>query len=389
MQYFSAPEVVYGQDSLNRLRELKGEKAFIVTDKNIMRLGFIDQVKERLSQAEIKSTVFSEVEPEPSFETARRGAALMRQLEPDWVIAVGGGSVMDAAKTMRADYERPDIKLEEINPFTPDLVLGMKAKFICISTTSGTGSEETAVAVITDTAHQKKAVLVNRALMADIAIIYPPFASAMPQAVTAQTGMDVLGHAVEGFTSNFKNDFSDGLCLKAIQLVFQYLPRAYKDGQDMEAREKMHNAAAIAGIGFSNAQVALAHATATPLGVVFHVPHGRTVGLFLPYTIEFIGDIREELWAEIVSAIKLRVPKGKKASSILAQAIRKLAKSINEPTSIKELGIPSDKFNISIKKLVADTMTEVPVIEATARRFGAEECQRFFQYAYEGKSIDF
>ena len=202
MRYFVAPEVVFGQDALSRLSELKGKSAFIVAGKNVMKLGFVDKVKERLSHAGIKSTVFAEVEPEPSFETIRRGSALMRQYVPDWVVAVGGGSVMDAAKAMLVEYVRPDIKIEEINPSITDLGLDTKAKLLCISTTSGTGSEVTSVAVLTDTANKRKVVISNREIMPSIAIVDPQFARAMPPEITAQTGMDTLTHSIEGFTCN-------------------------------------------------------------------------------------------------------------------------------------------------------------------------------------------
>jgi len=294
---------------------------------------------------------------------------------------------MDAAKAMSAGYERPDIKAEEINPFTP-LGPRKKAKLVCIPTTSGTGAEATWGIVLTVTAEQRKGSFGCRECTPDIAIVDPTFALEMPPGLTAQTGMDVLTHAIEGFTSTWKNDFSDGLCLKAIQLVFQYLPRAFKDGHDMEAREKMHNAACIAGMGFINSMCALAHAAGHSLGGVFHTPHGRAVGLFLPYTIEFIGDVREELWAEIAYSIKLKVPKGKKAAPILADAIRGLARGVKEPLSIKETGISSDSFNNSIEKLVDNAMMDFQLV-TTARAPNSEETEKFFRYAYDGKSIDF
>jgi len=388
MWYFVVPEVVFGEDALSRLAELKGKSAFIVTDKNIVNLGFIDKVKEQLAQAGIKSNVFDEVEPDPSLQTVRKGVALMNQYQPDWIVAVGGGSVMDAAKAMRVEYERPDIKAEEINPFISDLGLGAKCKLVCVATTSGTGAEATFAVVLTDTADQRKLSLINREIVPDIAIVDPALAAAMPPGITSNTGMDALTHAVEGFSCTWKNDFTDGLCLRAIQLIFQYLPRAVKNGQDMEAREKMHNAATIAGIGFINSLASLAHATGHSLGAVFHTPHGRAVGLFLPYTIEFIGDAREELWAEIAYALKLNIPKSKKAAPILAQAIRELAHNINEPLSLKEVGIPFDKFGSSMEKLIDNTMADGSLI-VSARVPNVAETEKFFRYAYEGKSIDF
>jgi alcohol dehydrogenase class IV len=388
MWYFVVPEVVFGQDALSRLAELKGKSAFIVTDKNIVNLGLIDKVKKQLSQAGIKTIVFDEVEPDPSLQTVRKGISLMNQHKPDWVVAVGGGSVMDAAKAMRVEYERPDIKAEEINPFISDLGLGAKCKLVCVATTSGTGAEATFAVVLTDTADQRKLSLINREIIPDIAIVDPELARAMPPGITSNTGMDALTHAVEGFSCTWKNDFTDGLCIKAIQLIFAYLPRAVKDGNDMEAREKMHNAACIAGIGFINSLAALAHATGHSLGAVFHTPHGRAVGLFLPYTIEFISEAREELWAEIAYSLKLEVPKRKKAASVLAQAIRDLARTIKEPLSLKELGIPSDKLNSSMQKLIDNTMADGSLI-VSARVPNEEETEKLFRYAYEGKSIDF
>ena len=388
MWYFVVPEVVFGQDALSHLAELKGKSACIVTDENIVKLGLVDKVKEQLSQAGIQATVFDEVEPDPSLQTVQKGVALMNQYGPDLVVAVGGGSVMDAAKAMRVQYERPDIKPEEINPFISDLGLGGRCKLVCVATTSGSGAEATFAVVLTDTADQRKLSLINREIIPDIAIVDPELARAMPPQITADTGMDVLTHAIEGFTCTWKNDFTDGLCIKAIQLVFQYLPRVVKDGADMEAREKMHNAACIAGIGYVNALAAMAHAAGHSLGALFHVPHGRAVGLFLPYTIEFIGEAREELWAEIAYAIKLEIPKGGKAATVLAQAVRGLGHDINQPLSIKETGIPLDSFNKAMDKLIDNVMADGTLI-VSARIPSAADTEKFFGYTYEGKSIDF
>lgn len=388
MWYFVVPEVVFGEDALSKLAELHGKSAFIVTDKIINELGLVDKVKEQLALAGMTSQVFDEVEPDPSLQTVRKGIALMHQQKPDWVIAVGGGSVMDAAKAMRVEYELPDMKADEINPFMTDLGLGKKCKVACVPTTSGTGAEATFAVVLTDTADQRKLSLINREIVPDIAIVDPACSASMPPGVTSNTGMDVLTHAVEGFTSTWKNDFTDGMCLKAIQLVFQYLPRAVKDGNDMEARERMANAATIAGIGFINSLAAMAHAMGHSLGGVFHTPHGRAVGLFLPYTIEFIGDVREDLWAEIVRFLNMDIPKGKKASSVLAEAIRNLAKEINEPTSLKELGIEQDKLNATMPKLVDNVMADGSLI-VSARIPNETETVKLFNYTYEGKSIDF
>jgi alcohol dehydrogenase class IV len=388
MWYFVVPQVVFGEDALTKLAELSGKAAFIVTDKIINGLGLIGKVKEQLALAGMTCTVFDEVEPDPSLQTVRKGIALMHQHKPDWVVAVGGGSVMDAAKAMRVEYERPDIKADEINPFMSGLGLGKKCKIACVPTTSGTGAEVTFAVVLSDTADQRKLSLINREIVPDIAIVDPVCSASMPPGVTSNTGMDALTHAVEGFTCTWKNDFTDGLCLKAIQLVFEYLPKAVKDGKDMEARERMANAATLAGIGFINSLASMAHAMGHSLGGVFHTPHGRAVGLFLPYTIEFIGDAREEQWAEIVRFLGIDIPRGKKASAVLAEAIRRLAKEINEPLSLKELGIPKDKLNANMPKLMDNVQADGSLI-VSARVPNEEQTVKLFNYAYEGKSIDF
>lgn len=388
MWYFVAPKVVFGEDALSHLAELKATSAFIVTDKTIVGLGFVDRVREQLAQAGIGAIVFDEVEPDPSLDMVEQGVALMEQYGPDLIVAVGGGSVMDAAKAMRVQYERPDIKAEEINPFISDMGLGSRCRLVCVSTTSGTGAEATFAIVLTDARDQRKLSLINREIVPDIAIVDPALARSMPPQITADTGMDALTHAVEGYTCDWKNDYSDGLCLRAIQLVFQYLPRAVKDGNDMEARTKMHNAACMAGIGFINSLSAMAHAAGHSLGALFHVPHGRAVGMFLPYTIEFVGEVREVLWAEIAYAIKMDVPKGQTAAATLAQAIRGLGRDINQPLSIKEMSITFDSFSGAMEKLVDNLMADGSLITST-RVPDFAEAERFFDYAYEGKSIDF
>jgi len=388
MWYFVVPKVVFGQDALSHLAELKAKSAFIVTDTNIVSLGLVDKVREQLSQAGIQTTVFDEVEPDPSLQTVQKGVGLLNRDIPDLIVAVGGGSVMDAAKAMRVQYERPDIKPEEINPFISDLGLGAKCKLVCVATTSGTGAEATFATVLTDVSDQRKLSLINREIVPDIAIVDPELARSMPPHITADTGMDALTHAVEGFTCTWRNDFTDGLCIKAIQNIFQYLPRAVKDGNDMEAREKMHNAGCIAGIGFINALSSMAHAAGHSLGALFDVPHGRAVGLFLPYTIEFIGEVREELWADICYAIKLEVPGGKRAAAVLAQAIRGLAREINQPLSIRDIGIPLDTFGMAMGKLIDNVMADGSLI-VSARIPNVAETERFLNYAYQGRSIDF
>jgi alcohol dehydrogenase class IV len=387
MWYFISPEIVYGEEALSRLDELGGKRAFIVTDKHIVGMGFAAQVEEHLSQAGIDYQVYDEVEPEPSIETIKKGAEAVRIYEPDWIVGLGGGSVIDAAKAMWILYERPDIEPAEINPFAP-LGLRKKARLITIPTTSGTGSDSNWGLVLTDASEQRKLAVGCREAHADIAIVDPTFVIGMPPQLTADTGMDVLTHAIEGFTSGWKNDFCDGLCLKAIQLVFQYLPRAYHDGQDEEAREKMHNAASIAGLGFGNSMAGLAHSTGHSLGAVFHIPHGRTVGLFLPYTIEFTATVGADYYAEIAHFLKLEHGEVEKAAFSLAQAVRQLARNINQPLTVQSLGISRGSFENSLPKLVSNADMDTQTV-TSARVPTTKEFEKLFRYAYDGKNVDF
>jgi alcohol dehydrogenase class IV len=385
MWFFNSPEVVYGEGALSYLSEIEGQRAFIVTDQNMVKLGFVDLVAKQLKSAGMEYQTFAEVEPNPTFEIVKRGAAAMSEYGPDWIIGLGGGSCMDAAKAMWVLYERPDMEPEEINPMIP-LGLRQKARLITIPTTSGTGAEVTWVVVLTDAQERRKLVLGSRENVADLAIVDPIFVRALPPQIVADTGMDALTHAIEGYTSSWANDFCDGLCLKAIQLVFDYLPRAVADQADSEAREKMHNAATIAGLGFGNSMGALAHAMGHPLSPLFGVPHGRAVGLFLPYTIEFTARQAPGRYAEIARFLGLGAASDAEGAASLVEAVRDLARRINQPTSVKELGIPRENFEAALQKMIEDGENDTVT---SARIPDREELARLFRYAYDGRSVDF
>jgi alcohol dehydrogenase class IV len=386
MWFFNSPEIVYGEDAISYLAQIEGKRAFIVTDRNIIELGFVERVIEKLEEAGIESKVFSEVEPDPSIETVKRGAEEMMAYEPDWVIGVGGGSSMDAAKAMWVLYERPDVEPSEINPIIP-LGLRKKARLITIPTTSGTGAEATWAIVLTDKAERRKLGLGSRENMADIAILDPFFVAKLPPRLTADTGMDALTHAIEGYTSAWRNEFCDGLCLKAVQLIFDYLPIAYESGE-MEAREKMQNAAAIAGLGFGNSMAALAHSMGHSLGAIFHIPHGRAVGLFLPYTIEFAVRGGGTRYAEIARFLGLPSRTEEEGAASLAEAVRKLSKRLGQPLTIEELGISQEEFEAELNKLVENAEADTQTL-TSPRIPSTEEFEKLFRYAYEGRRVDF
>jgi len=385
--YFNSPLIVFGEEALSELSRIEGKRAFIVTDANIARLGYVEMVGQQLRTAGLEYQVFAEVEPDPSLQTVRRGAELMRQYGPDWIIGLGGGSCMDAAKAMWVLYEHPEVAPEGINPVEP-LKLRQKARLITIPTTSGTGAEVTWAIVLTDTQEQRKLSLGSRENMADMAIVDPVFVAALPPQITADTGMDALTHAVEGYTTAWHNDFCDGLCLMATKLIFHYLPRAVADGKDMEAREKMHNAACIAGLGFGNALAAMAHAMGHSLGAVFHMPHGRAVGLVLPYTIEFTGELMAERYADIARFVGFSVASPQEGARLLANEIRNLAKSIKQPLSLQEAGIAAQAFEAALPKLVENAESDATLV-ASARIPDSAELERLYRYAFAGKPIDF
>jgi alcohol dehydrogenase class IV len=387
MWYFISPEIVFGEDAISRLDDLDAHRALIVCGKTVSRMGFVDLVMEHLNQANIECQLFDEIEPEPTITTVRKGAEKAKECLPDVIIGLGGGSSIDAAKAIWVLYERPDVQLEGITPFER-LGLREKARLVAIPTTSGTGSEANSALVITDESEQRKLGLANREIYPDIAIVDHMFALEMPPQLTADSGMDALTHAIEGYTSQCRNDFSDGLCLKAIQLVFNYLLRSYQDKDDEEAREKMHIAASIAGLAFGNSMLGIAHSMGHSLGSVFHVPHGRAVGMFLPYTIEFNRESASRGYFDIATYLKLRASNESEAVVNLVEAIRVLASDLKQPLTIRDFGITYDDFVDSLPKLVSDADTDTSTI-MSARIPTSDDFGKLFRYGHSGKHVDF
>jgi len=384
---FISPRIVFGEGALDVLDELQGQRALIITDKTMAQIGLVDKVKGHFKKAGIEVHVFDEVEPDPSVQTVQRGAEVARHVKPDWIIGLGGGSPIDAAKAVWVLYERPDIEPAAIAP-VGELGLRKKARLITIPTTSGTGAEVTWGIVLTDTEEKRKMGLGHPENIADIAIVDPEMAAGMPPRLTADTGLDALVHAVEGYTCSWHTDLTDGLCLQAARLVFKYLPRAVSDGQDMEARERMHNAATCAGLGFGNAMASMAHAMGHSLGGAFHVPHGRAVALFLPYTIEFFAPQAPERFAELAAFVGSPNAGDEKAARILAHQIRDLCRKVGNPTSVAESGIKRKAYESQLDKLVDDALNDTQMVTAV-RTPSFEETRQLFLYAYDGRPVDF
>jgi alcohol dehydrogenase class IV len=349
-------------------------------------LGIVERVTTHLEQGGLQVGIFDVVEPDPCVETVQAGVKAAMEFQPDWIIGLGGGSPMDVAKAVWVLYERPDLQLGEINPMA-QLGLRKKARLITIPTTSGTGAEATWAIVITDKNEGRKMGLGNRENVADLAIVDPSLAEGMPPGLTADTGLDALTHAVEGYTCNWHNDLTDGMCIQAARLIFSYLPVAVAVGSNSEARERMHNAAVCAGLGFGNALASAAHAMGHVLGAVFHLPHGRAVGICLPYTIEFAAKEAPERFAEL-GALLGQSEKGEDGARKLAERIRELCKVIGVPTSLVDAGVAREAFETNLDKLVEDAFNDTQMVTAV-RCPTFDELKRLFSYAFEGKPVDF
>jgi len=345
---FSIPrDIVYGDGALKRLATLKGKKAALVTGGSSMKKsGFLDAAAAYLKEAGMQTIVIDGVEPNPSVDTVLRGAEAMQKFGPDWIVAIGGGSAIDAAKVMWCFYEHPGIKFEDIIAPGSMPPLRNKARFAAVPSTSGTASEITAFSVITDTKKHIKYPIVAADMVPDLAILDPAIPATMPPTVTANTGMDVMCHAVEAAASTAATSFTDPYALEAIGLVFANLERAYRDGKDMEARFNMHNASALAGMAFTNASLGLVHSLAHKIGGEFGVTHGLANAILLPYIIDFNRKATEK-YAAVEKALGI---------ADIAEEIRKLNKKLNIPATFKdceEVDFAEAKF-----KEVLDRMSE-------------------------------
>lgn len=377
MQWFKVPPKIYFEkNSTQYLAKMPNiSKAFIVTDPGMVQLGYVDKVLYYLRKRPdyVHCEIFSEVEPDPSLTTVMKGAEMMRSFQPDVIVALGGGSAMDAAKAMWLFYEHPETDFNGLKQKFLDIrkrvfkypKLGHKAQFVAIPTTSGTGSEVTSFAVITDKENNIKYPLADYELTPDVAIVDPQFVMTLPKHVTADTGMDVLTHAIEAYVSNMANDYTDGLAMKAIQLVFEYLPRAYKNGNDELAREKMHNASTIAGMAFANAFLGINHSLAHKLGAEFHIPHGRANTILMPHVIRYNATkpkkftafpkyeyfVADQRYAEIARMLGLPARTTEEGVESLVQAIIKLARELDIPLSIEACGVSKQEFESKVDKL--------------------------------------
>ena len=328
-------KIKFGQDSLKSLEDIKGKKILIITDPFMIKSKAIDSILDNLKNCTYE--VFSDIVPDPPIEVIVDGIKAFDKIKPNVIIALGGGSAIDSAKAI-LDFSK---RILDVNNVT----------FIAIPTTSGTGTEVTSFSVITDNEKGIKYPLISDALLPDIAILDPQLVKTVPNTITAYTGMDVLTHAIEAYVSTNANDFSDALAEKAIKLVFKYLPRAYKNGEDLDAREKMHNASCLAGMAFNQASLGINHSIAHALGGKFHIPHGRTNAILLPHVIEYnagiVGYTNTEYsvaarkYAEIASLLGIDFSNIRIGVRSLISEIVKLQKELKMSTKLSQCNVSS------------------------------------------------
>lgn len=390
MMRFTLPrDMYYGKGALEQLKNLDGKKAVLVLGGGSMKkFGFVDKALGYLKEAGIEVQLIENVEPDPSVETVMKGAAVMREFEPDWIISMGGGSPIDAAKAMWVFYEYPDTSFEEIiQPFSfPKL--RQKARFCAIPSTSGTATEVTAFSVITDYSTGIKYPLADFNITPDVAIVDPELAETMPKKLTAHTGMDALTHAIEAYVSTLNSPFTDPLALKAIHMVFDYLPDSY--GGDMAAREQMHYAQCLAGQAFSNALLGIVHSMAHKTGAAFstgHIPHGCANAIYLPYVIKFNAKNAEGRYADIARSVGIT---GTDAECVkaLCEKIDAYNVTLGIPKTLKEFGIVEEEFKEKIARIselaVGDACTG-----SNPRPITPAEMERLFTCIYYGTEVDF
>lgn len=388
MNRFTLPRDIYfGEKSLEVLKTLQGKKAIIVTGGSSMqKFGFLDKVKNLLEEAKMEVRLFEGVEPDPSIETVMKGAEVMRDFGPDWIVSIGGGSPIDAAKAMWVFYEHPEITFDDIkDPFTIP-TLRNKARFIAIPSTSGTATEVTAFSVITDYKKKIKYPLADFNITPDIAILDTEIAMTMPKQLTAHTGMDALTHAIEAYVAGLRSPFSDPLAMQAITMIKENLLNSYNG--DGKARDNMHIAQCLAGMAFSNALLGITHSMAHKTGAVFHIPHGCANAVFLPYVIDFNKKACMDRYATIARNLGLKGNTDEELVDALTDTIKDLNKAMDIPTTLKAYGITEEDFNSNLD-YVAENAIGDACTGSNPRAITVEEMKKLFTCIYNGTKVNF
>ena len=362
------------------------KRAFVVADEFSER--FAATTAGYFKANGFATQIWAKALPEAPLENVKECGAAMTAFEPDVIVAVGGGSVIDGAKAAWILYERPDIT-DLGTQVSPLALLGLRKKafLVAVPTTSGTGSECTAVAVLHDTATHRKVPIANADLLPDVAILVPEFTVSMPPKLTAGTGLDVLAHAMDAVATPAANEFTDAMSLMAIKMVFQYLPRAYRNGKDREARYRMIMAASAAGIGFGQSGAALTHSFGHSIGSMFKVHHGLAVAMFIPYVFQYYREVSDR-YLEICHALRIEGASPDESFSNLIRAVRDLFRELDVPLNLKDLGISAEELDRQMETLVLYAMEDIDTV-FTPRPMTPAQCEKIFRYAYDGREIDF
>ena len=402
---FTLPRDLYhGKDALESLKTLPGKKAIVVVGGGSMkRFGFLDKVEAYLKEAGMEVQLFEGVEPDPSVETVMKGAKAMQEFKPDWIVAVGGGSPIDAAKAMWVFYEYPDTKFEDlITPFSFP-TLRTKAKFCAISSTSGTATEVTAFSVITDYAKGIKYPLADFNITPDVAIVDPALAATMPKKLTAHTGMDAMTHAIEAYVSTLHCEYTDPLALHAIELINEYLVASYNG--DLDARAKMHDAQCLAGMAFSNALLGIVHSMAHKTGAAFvdqggHIIHGAANAMYLPKVIAFNAKdpTAKKRYGVIADYMHLGGADDDEKVALLIKYLRGMNDELNIPHGINKYGadgmpaetgfVPEDIFLARVDE-IADNAIADACTGSNPRQPSQEEMEKLLKCCYYDTEVDF
>ncbi len=378
MQEFILNTHIYmGKEGLDEL--LDGvEKAFIVTDKFLHDSGMVKYLTEPMEKHHVAYEIFSEVKPDPDIATVTRGIGKMQEFQPQILFALGGGSPIDAAKA--------------INWLSVKGGLSEKIKFVAVPTTSGTGSEVSMFSVISDPDKSAKYPLVSKELLPDAAILDAELVKSVPPSVTADTGIDVLTHAIEAFVSLNANDFTDAAAEKAMKLVRGNLMKVYKNPDDMEARQKMHHASCLAGLAFSNAGLGLNHGMAHTLGAHFHIPHGRANGILLPYVMAFNAGCHDKLtpvakrYARIARVLRLEGPSIRQSAFSVIRTTRQYIKQLHIPDTIENAGVSREDFEGALEEMAQAAYADA-CTRTNPRECSVEEIKEVFRHAYTGRLI--
>ncbi len=398
MWFFVSPFIIFGPDALEFLGNIKGERCFIVTDKNLEELGYVKILTDKLDQSERKYEIYNEVKQNPQEEDILKGKERCIAYSPNIIIGLGGGSVIDTAKAIWALYEFPEFVLDDLNIVNEQLYdIGKKSTMVAIPTTSGTGAETTWAMVLSRYEQDvwRKIGFSHKAIYPTFSILDPIFPAGMPKKLTVHTAFDTLAHSFETIASSWRNEFSDALALKAIELVFKYLPIVYKDEKNMEARDLLHQAATLGGLAFGNGQVHLGHAMGHSWGAVFHSHHGATVGIFLRYVTQYcLNDPENDETVKIIAKLAKQLgwakwdEDDKKAAKAAMDKIKELQEKVEMPLGLKDLGVSREDFDKNLDKMVSLSFQDSSNVMASRSPL-TEDYEKIYTYAYEGKDIDF